>query len=109
MRQLALLCLAALLCPALLCAGPIYGVIFFNGSAVRGASITVSCGGPAGGGSTLDDGSYRINVPREGRCIFTVSSGSFGQASAEVVLSSGAVQYNFAVVRGGGGFELRRQ
>jgi hypothetical protein len=97
--------------PACLYAGPIYGSIFFNGTALRGASIAVACGGrPAAGGSTLDDGSYRVVVPQTGRCTISVTSSAFpGQARGEIVSSSAATQYNFAVVKGGGGFELRRQ
>jgi hypothetical protein len=60
MRRIIFLCLVVALCPALLWAGPIYGTIFFNGGALRGASISIACAGdPAVPGSTLDDGSYR--------------------------------------------------
>ena len=112
MRRITFLCLVVALCPALLWAGPIYGTIFYNDGALRGASISIACaGGPPIPGSTLDDGSYRIAVPREGRCTFTVTSPSFqGAASADVVSLPNAAEYNFAVVqRGGGGYELRRR
>ena len=106
-----LLAIAAL-CPGVVRAGQIYGSIFFNGGALRGGQISVSCGGrEVANGATLDDGSYRIRVAQEGRCMFSVKSPSFqGLAGAEVVSSSGAAEYKFAVVaKPGGGFELRRQ
>jgi hypothetical protein len=104
--------MVTVLCPTLLWAGPIYGTIFLNGGALRGASISITCAGnPTISGSTLDDGSYRIAVPREGRCTFTVTSSSFqGAVSADVVSLPNAAEYNFAVVqKGGGGYELRRR
>jgi hypothetical protein len=104
------LCLVVALFPALLWAGPIYGTIFLNGGALRGASVSIACpGGPAVSGSTLDDGSYRIAVPRQGRCTFTVTNPAFGALSAEVVSVPNAAEYNFMVVRGNGGYELRRR
>jgi hypothetical protein len=102
-------CLAAalLFLPARLDAGAIYGSIFFNGAGLKGAAITIACGGESVKGNTLDDGSYRLTTP-EGRCTFTVA-GSFGAASAEVTSASSATRYNFEVVKGASGFELRRQ
>lgn len=109
MRWRISLYLVLIVCPACLYAGPIFGSIFFNNAALRGASIRISCSGRVvASGSTLDDGSYRINVPNEGRCTFSVSSNNI-QASADVVSSSSAARYNFVVVRGNGGYELRRQ
>jgi hypothetical protein len=104
-------CLVVVLSPALLWAGPIYGTIFYNGGALRGASISIACpGGADVPGSTLDDGSYRVVVPREGRCTLTVRSPSFqGAASADVVSIPNATEYNFDVVQRGGGYELRRR
>jgi hypothetical protein len=111
-KRIAFLCLFVALCPVLLWAGPIYGTIFINGHALSRASISITCvGAPAVPGNTLDDGSYRVAVPREGRCTFTVTSPSFqGQASADVVSLPNAAEYNFSVVpKGGGGYELRRR
>jgi hypothetical protein len=98
---------ATLLVPARLDAGAIFGSIFFNGAGLKGGAITITCGGDSVKGSTLDDGSYRITTP-EGRCTFTVAGG-FGTASAEVTSASSATRYNFEVVKGASGFELRRQ
>ena len=89
-------------------AGAIYGSIFFNGAGLKGGAITITCGGDSVKGATLDDGSYRITTP-EGRCTFTVASPGFGMASAEVTSASSATRYSFEVVKGGSGYELRRQ
>ena len=111
MKPLVRLSLALLLVPQLLNAGPIYGVIFFNGSALRGASISIEC--PAVKpftGSTLDDGSYRVPVQPQGSCKFTVTSASFkGTASANVISVADAAPYNFTVVQSVSGYELRKQ
>ena len=109
MRTCGAACLvaAALLVPAVVDAGAIYGSIFFNGAGLKGAAITIACGAETVKGATLDDGSYRITTP-EGRCTFTVA-GSFGSAKAEVTSASSATRYSFEVVKGASGYELRRQ
>ena len=56
----------------------------------------------------MDDGSYRINVPNEGRCTIAVTLSNI-RASADIVSSSSAARYNFVVVGGNGGYQLRRQ
>lgn len=101
------LAVVALLVAARADAGAIFGSIFFNGAGLKGGAITITCGGDAVKGATLDDGSYRVTAP-EGRCTFTVA-GSFGTASADVTSASSATRYNFEVVKGASGFELRRQ
>jgi hypothetical protein len=101
------LAVGALLVAARVDAGAIFGSIFFNGAGLKGGAITITCGGDSVKGATLDDGSYRITAP-EGRCTFTVA-GSFGTASADVTSASSASRYNFEVVKGASGFELRRQ
>jgi hypothetical protein len=110
MKRLTRLFAIVAVVPAFLGAGPIYGVIVFNSKALGGASISITCAGaqPATG-TTLDDGSYRVTVPQPGRCTFTVTSGSFpGPVHTDIVSSQDAAQYNFAVVAGNGGYELRR-
>lgn len=109
MRWCKVFCFVPIFFPVLLHAGPIYGSIFSDGAALKQAVISVACGGRiVANGSTLDDGSYRVPVPQEGRCTLTVKSGSI-QASAEIASYSGAAQYNFVVVKGSGGYALRRQ
>jgi hypothetical protein len=109
MKMWGIACLsgAALLMAVRADAGAIYGSILFNGAGLKGGAITVTCGGETVKGATLDDGSYRITAP-EGRCTFTVAAG-FGMASAEVTSASSATRYSFEVVKGGSGYELRRQ
>jgi hypothetical protein len=111
MKRVACLCLIVCFFPAILSAGPIYGVIFFNGNALRGASISIECpAARASVGATLDDGSYRVAVPQQGRCRFNVTSPSFkGSASADVLSLSDASPYNFTVVQSGSGYALRKQ
>jgi hypothetical protein len=109
MRRLALVCLFAAFCPARLFGGPILGTIYFRGQVLRRAAVHIACPGGGGNGSTLDDGSYRINVQVQGSCTLTVNSPA-GAVGAPVVSSAGAAQYNFAVVqKPDGGWELRRQ
>lgn len=109
MKRLILLCLAVAACPESLFGGPIYGAISYNGGPLRGATVAVTCAGRKDGPvPTRDDGSYRVIVQQEGRCTMTVSGG-FGSASAEVVSSGNAAKYNFVVVKGRLGFELRLQ
>jgi hypothetical protein len=110
MKTKGIACLLAgvtLLVAAPVHAGAIYGSIFFNGAGLKGGAITITCGAESVKGSTLDDGSYRITSP-EGRCTFTVA-GAFGSATADVTSASSATRYNFEVVKGASGFELRRQ
>jgi hypothetical protein len=109
MKMWSIACLsgAALLMAARVDAGAIYGSILFNGAGLKGGAITITCGAETVKGATLDDGSYRITAP-EGRCTFTVAAG-FGMASAEVTSASSATRYSFEVVKGGSGYELRRQ
>lgn len=110
MKMWSIVCL--LICAVVLSAthadaGAIYGSILFNGAGLKGGAITITCGGETVKGATLDDGSYRITAP-EGRCTFTVAA-AFGMASAEVTSASSATRYSFEVVKGGSGYELRRQ
>ena len=109
MRRYGLVVLFAACGTSSLFGGPIFGNIFYQGQALRGAPITISCPGGGGRGATLDDGSYRIHVQAQGNCTLMVSSPA-GAVSAPVVSTSAAAQYNFAVApKPGGGWELRRQ
>jgi len=111
MKQLFWLFVIAGILPALLCAGPVYGTILFNSAALGGATISVACGGvQAGAGATLDDGSYRIGVRGQGRCIFTLTSRRLpGAVSTEIVSLQDAALYNFDVVVVNGRYQLRRR
>jgi hypothetical protein len=110
-RPLAFVGFLLAIAPPSLLAGPIYGSIAFNGAALRGATVIVRLGGrEIAREATLDDGSYRLVVQQNGRCALSVTSSAFpGEAKAEVVSSSVATQYNFVVVKGAAGYELRRR
>jgi hypothetical protein len=84
----------------------------FQSRALNGAAITIVCpGAPPITGSTLDDGSYKVPVPRQGRCTFTVTSRAFsGPARTDVVSLQDAARYNFEVVAiTNGRYELQRR
>lgn len=101
----------AIILPASLWAGPVYGTILFNSAALGGASINVACAGvQAATGATLDDGSYRVNVGRPGRCIFTLISKRLpGPVSTEIISLRDAALYNFELAVLNGRYELRRR
>ncbi len=90
-------------------AGQIYGSIADHGKAVPGAAIAIDCGGTVASGATAADGSYRVHVPREGRCSFTVTIQ--GRRGSLVVFSyQTPSQYDFEVERRPDGtFELKRR
>ena len=109
MRVRMLRFVSILLLSSALQAGPIYGAIFMEGRAVRGATVEVLVGNSSQGKAvTLDDGSYRVNVGTEGRCTLVVTVNDV-RAAADVISSGNAARYNFAIIKGGGGYELRRQ
>ena len=106
MRVIRALGIASVVLPASLHAGLIYGSIVKQGGAVSNARVRIQCPGRAAEGDTTGDGSFRIQVPAEGRC--TVSLPSFPGASATVPSYAKPTQYDFELVpRAGGGFELR--
>jgi hypothetical protein len=109
MRQFIRLCGAVFFLPAFLFAGQIYGSVTAGGRAVPKAVISVKCGGAVTTGATADDGSYRMNVPQQGRCTFELSSYR-GQPSADVFSYPNPAQYDFDLVRrSDGNYELRRR
>jgi hypothetical protein len=91
-------------------AGQIYGTIVSDGQPVKGASIEIQCGKDAAvTGTTGGDGAYRINVPQEGQCTFTLASVE-GRPSATVFSSPNPASYNFELAKlGDGKYELRRR
>ncbi len=98
-----LLGIAALILPAFLHAGVMYGSIVENGRPVAGVAIQVACPGGSGGGATAGDGTFRFSVAPEGRCTFTLPQ--FG-ASAVVFSYARPTQYDFELRRQGGRAEL---
>lgn len=111
MRQLKWIGLGTIVfLPSLLHAGQIYG---FIASANR-AHIQVYCPGdpngrPSGEGFTATDGSYRINVTRNGQCTLTLPDFN-GRPSAMVFSYPNPAGYDFQLNRRPDGtFELKRR
>jgi hypothetical protein len=101
---------AALLLPATADAGQVYGTIVSDGKGVNRASIEIQCGKEAPvTGATTGDGSYRINVPQQGQCTFTLPAHD-GKPSVMIFSSPNPSAYNFELTKGGDGkYELRRR
>jgi hypothetical protein len=108
MRRLACCCLGFALLPAALQAGIIYGSVTAGGRGVPKARIEVKCGQAITTGSTLADGSYRINVPQQGQCNFTMS-GYPNRPFAVVFSYPRPAQYDFDLVGQNRKYELRRR
>jgi len=104
MRRLKYFCLGMgiILLPSLLYAGQIFGSISSSGRGLANATIEISCGGVVTQGATTGDGSYRINVPQQGQCTFTLPQ--YG-ASTIVVSYPNPSQYDFQLV----GKQLQRR
>ena len=98
------LCLgmAVVLLPSFLYAGQVFGSITSSGRGVANVTIEISCGGAVTHGATASDGSYRINVPQQGQCTFTLPQ--YG-ASTVVVSYPNPAQYDFQLV----GNQLQRR
>ena len=99
--------IAALLVPAALYAGQVYGTIVMDGKGVGGANIEIQCGDATTPGTTGADGSYRINVPQQGQC--TLSLPSHGKASAMIFSGPNPSAFNFELVKAGDKYELKRK
>jgi hypothetical protein len=111
MRQLKCFCLGiALLFPAALYAGQIYGSVTSSGKAVARAAFEIRCGQAVTPGTTAADGSYRINVPQQGQCTLTLT-GYAGRPSAVVFSYPNPSQFDFELVGpdAGGNYTLRRR
>ena len=103
------LCVAiALLLPAVVYAGQIYGTIIMDGQGVKSAALEIQCGkdDPVKG-TTAADGSYRVNVPQQGQCTLTLPS--HGKASAMIFSGPNPSAFNFELVKSGDKYELKRR
>ena len=99
----------ALIVPATLYAGQIYGTIVSEGQAFKGAKLEVKCGSEAANGVTAADGAYRINAPQQGQCTLSLPDQA-GSPSAVVFSTPNPSLYNFDLVKlSDGKFELRRR
>jgi len=98
---------AALLVPAAVYAGQVYGTIVMDGKGVGGANIEIQCGNDMTTGTTGADGSYRINVAQQGQCTFSLPS--HGKASAMIFSGPNPSAFNFELVKAGDKYELKRR
>jgi len=111
MKPFASTCVAiALLAPAVVYAGQIYGTIVLEGQGVKSAALEIQCGKDEPvKGTTAADGSYRINVPQQGQCTLTLPSYE-GSPSASIFSGPNPAAYNYELVKGANGkFELKRR
>lgn len=111
MRYLKHFCLGlALLSPAALYAGQIFGSVTSGGHPVPRAAIEIRCGQATTPGVTAPDGSYRINVPQQGQCTLTLT-GYAGRPSAVVFSYPNPSQFDFELVGpgAGGNYVLRKR
>jgi hypothetical protein len=96
----------ALLAPAVLHAGQVYGTIVLGGKGVR-AKIEIKCGDDTTGGESAADGTYRINVTPQGQC--TMSLPEYAGAASAIFSGPTPAAYNFELVQKDGKYELRRR
>lgn len=110
MRPFKYFCLAvALIFPAVLNAGQIYGSVISGGKGVARANIEINCNGAVTRGGTTADGSYRINVPQQGQCLLTLPDYA-GRPSAVIFSNPNPAPFSFELVRrADGNYELRRR
>jgi hypothetical protein len=111
MKRTKALCFSLVLfAPAVLYAGQIYGSIVLDGQPVKGANIEIQCDKEAAvTGSTSTEGAYRINVPQQGQCTFTLPAFE-GRPSATVFSTPNPVSYNFELSKlADGKYSLRRR
>jgi hypothetical protein len=98
----------ALLVPALVYAGQIYGSIVSAGRGVGRAPLEVNCGGNKTPGVTGPDGSYRINVAQQGQCTLTLPDQP-GRPSTVIFSSPNPTSYNYELLPRQGTYELQRR
>ena len=105
------ICLLALLSfSSLAYAGLIVGSVSSGGKALSSANIQIKCGGAVTSGSTVSDGSFRLNVPQQGQCTLTLA-GYAGAPSAVVFSTPNPSRpYDFELVQlPNGNYVLRKR
>jgi len=92
----------ALLLPAGVIAGPLYGTVRLGPKPAAGVEISVAC--PKFDGrpplvSAMTDvrGSYSLRVPATGRCEMRVRQGNLMGNSFEVFVSTNALRFDFQI------------
>jgi hypothetical protein len=97
-----------MLFPSLAYAGQVYGSLIAGGRGAVKVAIEITCAGAVTTGTTASDGSYRINVSRQGQCTFTLP-GYEGRPSAVVFSYPKPTQYDFELVGKSGTYRLVRR
>ena len=109
MQPTAVCVVLVLLLPRTADAGQIYGSISEAGRAVAKTPVEIACEGIAAvKGSTSSDGSYRLDVPKQGRCTLTLP-GYAGRPSSVVFSYSAPSRNDFELVKTKNAYELRRR
>jgi len=109
MKPLATCFAIALLVPAVVYGGQVYGTIVMEGQGVKSAALEIQCGKEEPvKGTTAADGSYRINVPQQGQCTLVLPDQA-GKPSAMVFSTPNPALFNFELVKAGNGYELKRR
>ena len=100
----------ALLVPASVYAGQVYGTIVLDKQGVKNAALEIQCGKEeVVKGTTATDGSYRINVPHQGQCTLVLPSYE-GRPTAAIFSGPNPAAYNYELVKlADGKFELKRR
>ncbi len=73
-------------------AATIYGIILEGGRPAANAPVTLSCSGAQTRTNTDGRGTYRLTLPRSGRCSLDVRG-----ASAPVILYEDPTRYDFEI------------
>ena len=98
----------ALLVPATLEAGQIYGTIVLGGKGVK-TKIEIKCGSDTTPGESAADGTYRVNVPQQGQCNLVLPD-YMGAPSSAIFSTPNPSAFNFELVqKPDGNYELRRR
>lgn len=98
-----------LLLPTVAFTGQIFGSLKEGRRSVgRGVPVEVICGGDRYAVQTDAYGSYNIYAPKTGKCTFVVTHKG-ASAHASVYSYKDPVRYDFELIQGGRGYELRRR
>jgi len=89
-------------------AGNIFGSLSENGQPAKGVEITVACGSQTYQARTGQDGSYSLRAQEPGRCTFSVNYKG-ETAETEVFSYEQPTRYDFELVMGEGGYELKKK
>jgi len=89
-------------------AGHVFGTIRENNQPVRGAAVTLRCGNEAPGGTTDQEGMYRLFARTTGACTLEVNAGG-RHAVGPLYSYDKPTAYDFDLVHDGKSWVLRRR